>query len=106
MRTFVFGLLLATTTLAYADDKTADKDKPKPNCHALDESGGTITELVGAKTTMDCTTKLLAAVKGAKCNDAAMTGKTVNYSQVFDSGAIAGKPVKQKALCSKKDVKK
>jgi hypothetical protein len=106
MRTLALGLLIATSTLAYADpDKPTMKD-PKPNCHALDESGKAIVELVGAKTTMDCTTKLLAAVKEAKCNDAAMNGKIVNYQQVFDAGAIAGKPVKQKAMCTKKDVKK
>jgi hypothetical protein len=101
MREIIFGLLLTTTTLAYADDK-----EPRPNCHALDESGATIVELVRTKSVMDCTMKLLAAVKEAKCNDATMTGKTVNYVQLYDTGAIGGKPVKQKALCAKKDVKK
>lgn len=114
MRTLVIGLLLATSTFAAADDKKPEA-KPeekkvekadKPNCHALDDAGASITDVVGAKSATDCATKLLLAVKEAKCNDAAMTGKTVNYQQVFDTGLTAGKPIKQKATCLKKDVKK
>lgn len=103
MRTFVLALslLVATTAAVRADDK----DRPKFNCHALDDSGATITELI-ASSTMDCTTKIYKAVKEARCSDAANTGKTINYKQVFDAGSIAGKPIAQKAQCMKKDVKK
>ena len=103
MHRFVLALslLIGTTALVHADDKV----KPKFNCHALDDTGATIAELT-ATSTMDCTTKILKAVKEAKCSDAANTGKTINYKQVFDAGAIAGKPVAQKVQCLKKDVKK